>query len=106
MAEEINEIFICEADLKENELRGVKVEGEWILIVNHGGNYYGLDAACAHSGYPLFKGTLNPEGVITCALHYAQFDCKSGRVVSDPAICGDQIVYKVAVKDGKVYWLR
>ena len=83
----LKEVYVCEADLLDRELRGVKVEGQWILIANSGGKYYGLDAACAHSGYPLFKGTMNQKGVITCALHYAQFDCKSGRVVSHPAIC-------------------
>ena len=106
MAQEIGSVYVCEADLKENELRGVKVEGQWILIANHGGNYYGLDASCAHTGYPLFKGNLSSEGVITCPLHYAQFDCVSGKVVSDPRICEDQTIFSIKVECGKVYWLK
>ena len=104
MAQEL--VYVCEADLKESELRGLKVEGQWILIANHKGQYYGLDAACAHSGYPLHKGKMDERGVITCGLHYAQFDCKTGCVVSDPAICGDQIVFEIKVNEGKVFWVR
>ncbi len=108
MADELNfsELYVCEADLKEGELRGLKIEGQWIMVANHQGEYYGLDAACAHSGYPLFKGTLSPEGVITCGLHYAKFDCKTGCVVSRPRICEDQIVFKIRVQDGKIFWIR
>ncbi|OGR87038.1 MAG: hypothetical protein A3A86_00855 [Elusimicrobia bacterium RIFCSPLOWO2_01_FULL_60_11] len=100
-------IYVCEADLKEGELRGRKVEGQWILIVKHQGGHYGLDAACAHSGYPLFKGgTVDSEGAVTCPLHYSKFDCRTGAVVSKPRICDDQIVFKVEVKEGKVYWIK
>src|SRR5262245_29661294 len=103
---EAQEIYVCEADLKEGEMRGLKVEGQWLLIVHHGGKYHALDASCAHSGYPLFKGRLSPEGVVTCPLHYAQFDCKTGTVVSDPAICDSQPMFEVRIRDGKVYWIR
>lgn len=102
----MDSIYVCEADLKEGEMRGLKIEGQWLLIVNHAGEYRALDASCAHSGYPLFKGKMDPEGVITCPLHYAQFDSKTGRVVSDPAICDPQPTFKIAVKEGKVFWER
>lgn len=109
MAQELGSdrlVYVCEADLKDGELRGVKIGEEWIMIANHKGRYYGMDAACAHSGYSLFKGTLSAEGVITCPLHYAQFDCKSGCVVSNPRVCEDQIIYEISIKDGKVFWKK
>jgi nitrite reductase/ring-hydroxylating ferredoxin subunit len=99
-------VYVCEADLKEGEMRGLKVDGQWLLIVRHGGTYHALDASCAHSGYALFKGTLSPEGVITCPLHYAQFQCRTGAVVSDPAICEAQPVFRIESREGKIYWLR
>ncbi len=100
-------IYVCEADLKEGELRGLKVEGQWLLVALHDSTYYLLDAACAHSGYPLHDSKkVSPEGVITCPLHYAQFDCVTGKVVSDPAICDNQPTFRVLVKEGKVYWLN
>ena len=43
-------VYVCEADLKAGEMRGVKVQGQWLLIVNHKGRYCALDASCAHSG--------------------------------------------------------
>lgn len=99
-------VYVCEADLAEGELRGLKVEGQWILLVRHGGETFALDASCAHSGYPLFKGKVDEQGVLTCPLHYAQFDCRTGKVVSDPAICGAQPVFEISVREGKIYWER
>ena len=107
MAEELagNLIYVCEADLKEGEMRGLKVAGQWLLIVRHETQYYAMDAACAHSGFPLHQGKFD-KGVVTCGLHYAQFDCRSGKVVSNPAICGNQIIFQIKVKDGKVFWSK
>lgn len=100
------EVYVCPADLKEGEMRGLKIEGQWLLIVRFDDEYRALDASCAHSGYPLFKGAMDRTGVITCPLHYAKFDCRTGAVVSDPAICGDQPTFEVIARDGKVYWLK
>ena len=101
-----NHIYVCEANLQNGEMRGVKVKEQWLLIVRHQDQYYALDAACAHSGYPLFKGKLSPEGVITCGLHYAQFDCCNGNVVSNPAICENQQTFEIEVKEDKIFWVR
>ncbi len=101
-----NLVYVCEADLAEGELRGFKIDGDWIMIARHKDEFFGLDAACAHSGYPLFKGKLNEDGTITCPLHYAKFECRTGTVASNPRICDDQIVFKIAVKEGKIFWIK
>ena len=106
MDEKLTRIYVCEADLKEGEMRGIKVENQWLLIVHYQNRYYALDAACAHSGFPLFKGTLDADGVITCGLHYAKFQCQTGAVVSDPPICENQKTFKTEIKSGKVYWIK
>ncbi|MBI1979762.1 MAG: Rieske 2Fe-2S domain-containing protein [Elusimicrobia bacterium] len=104
MAEKL--VYVCEADLKNGEMRGLKVEGQWLLIVRHKNQYHALDASCAHSGYPLFKGDLSADGIITCSLHHAQFECPTGTVVSDPAICENQPRFSIEVKEGKVFWVK
>ena len=106
LSSERNLVYLCGADLREGEMRGVRVENQWLLIVHYQGQYHALDAACAHSGYPLFKGTLDQDGVITCGLHYAKFDCKTGSIVSDPPICENQKTFEVAVQEDKVYWVQ
>ena len=109
MAEKLNSqeiIYVCDADFKEGEMRGVKKDEQWLLIVLYKGNYFALDASCAHTGYPLFKGKLGPDGIITCALHYAQFDCRTGSVVSKPAICENQKTFKLTFKENKIYWVK
>ena len=114
---EFERVYICDADLKEGEMRGVKVildsshlqpdlHHQWVLVVNFKNRYYALDAACSHSGYPLHHGKLDGKGVITCPLHYAKFQCETGQVVSDPAICESQPTFEIEIFEGKVFLLR
>ncbi len=103
---ELRRVYVCEADLKEGEMRGLKVDGQWLLIVHYGERYYALDASCAHSGYPLFKGQMDSDGVITCPLHYAKYQCQTGAIVSDPPLSSDQPVFKIKVEEGKVFWIK
>lgn len=54
-----------------------------ILIVYHGGRFYGMDAVCAHFGCGLLtdvKGT-----VATCPLHGASYDVKTGERIKAPS---------------------
>ena len=101
-----SKVFVCEADLEDGGMRGVNVEGRWLLISRHRGEYSALDAACAHSGAPLFEGSLDPSGAVTCPLHYARFDCRTGEILSRPPICGDQTVFRIKVSNGKIFWLK
>lgn len=99
-------IYLCEADLKEGELRGVKAENQWLVLACYQGKTYALDAACAHSGYPLFKGKLDEKGILTCPLHYMQFDCRTGKVATSPPMCADQPTFPIEIQDGKIYWVK
>jgi len=63
---------------------------------------------CAHYGAPLIKGVSTAGGgkglvpTVTCPLHDATFDLRTGRVVRGPSIDGIA-AYKTEVRDGVVY---
>ncbi len=54
----MDSVYVCEADLKEGDMRGLKVGDQWILVVNYKNQYLALDAACSHSGFPFFSKSL------------------------------------------------
>ena len=67
--------------------KAVEAEGRSIAVFNVGGSYYAIENTCPHRGGPLAEGTL-AEGVVTCPLHGAQFDVKTGAVLGPPAPVG------------------
>ena len=63
-----------------------------------------LQDACGHRQTPLSNGTL--EGyIIECPLHFAQFDVRTGKLLSGPA-GADVPTYPVLVEGDTVYVKR
>jgi 3-phenylpropionate/trans-cinnamate dioxygenase ferredoxin subunit len=58
----------------------VTLEGQEIMLVKAGGNYYAVSNGCTHMKGDLSAGTL--EGtIVTCPRHGSQFDIRNGRNV-------------------------
>ena len=68
-------------DIPEGGMAATKAGTREILLAKVAGQIYAIDNACGHSGYPLDKGSLNGF-VVTCRWHDAQFDVRSGAVLS------------------------
>ena len=63
--------------------RGVRVGGHEICLCEYDGSMYAVSCRCGHQNAPLDQGAL--EGwVLTCPLHNAQFDIRSGTNLSSP----------------------
>jgi nitrite reductase/ring-hydroxylating ferredoxin subunit len=69
------------ADIPEGGMAATKAGTREILLAKVSGQIYAIDNACGHSGYPLNRGSLNGF-VVTCRWHDAQFDVRSGAVLS------------------------
>jgi nitrite reductase/ring-hydroxylating ferredoxin subunit len=69
------------ADIPEGGMTATKMATREVLLAKVAGQIYAIDNACGHSGYPLDKGSLNGF-VVTCRWHDAQFDVRSGAVLS------------------------
>ena len=87
-------------ELAPGEALAVSIDGEGVAIFNVEGEYYAIANRCTHVGGSLGKGRLD-DGVVTCPLHGAEFDVRTGAVCSPPA---DEPVstYEVEVTDGEV----
>ena len=72
------------AELSPGEGKQVDIEGLSIAVFNIEGNLYAIEGNCSHRGGSLGEGEVEGE-VVTCPLHGAQFNVKTGQVMTLPA---------------------
>ena len=71
------------SDLAPGGMLGVKLNGAELVICNYDGKFYAVSRKCGHAGAYLERGTLTGY-ILTCPLHYAQFDIITGEALSGP----------------------
>src|SRR5215470_2868460 len=67
----------------------VHAEGRSLALFNVAGTFHAIDNTCTHQGGPLGEGELTGE-VVTCPWHGAQFNVRTGEVLTPPARTGVQ----------------
>jgi len=72
-------------------------------LANVEGAYYAISDVCGHRNAPLSRGKLNGY-LIECPLHFAQFDVRTGELVSGP-VSTAVAVYQVRV-DGETVYIK
>lgn len=91
-------------DLAPGEMTLVEVAGELICLGNVDGTFYAISDECTHGGGALSDGEL--EGyVVTCPMHFGQFDIRTGKVVQRPPR-EDVAVFEVKVEGQDVLIAR
>lgn len=73
------------AEVPENGLHAVRVNGTELVLANRGGTIYALEDRCSHEEFPLSAGEVTGDQ-ITCALHGARFDLETGTPKALPAV--------------------
>lgn len=87
-------------ELPNGERLFVEIEGKPLVIFNIAGQFFSIGDVCSHDDGPVGEGDL--EGYnITCPRHGAEFDVRTGQVVSMPAVV-DIPAYPVRVVDGMI----
>jgi nitrite reductase/ring-hydroxylating ferredoxin subunit len=81
------------ADVSAGQLLRVEVFGRLLCLANVAGTVYAVDDDCTHISGPLDQGELEGH-VLTCPLHLAQFDVRTGKVLRGPAR-DDLVSYRV-----------
>jgi nitrite reductase/ring-hydroxylating ferredoxin subunit len=71
------------ADVAAGGLKFVKLGGAQATLANCDGTFYAVARRCGHMNAPLDQGSLAGH-VLTCPLHYAQFDVRDGSVLAYP----------------------
>ena len=72
-------------DLKDGEMKEVKIGELGILLVHTDGKFYAVGSVCTHFGGPMAEGTLHKHRVL-CPWHQACFDVVTGNMEEPPAL--------------------
>jgi nitrite reductase/ring-hydroxylating ferredoxin subunit len=94
-------------DIAEGGVIAQTVNGRAICLCRYNGSVYAVERACGHKKAGLEKGTL--EGyILTCPLHFAQFDITTGQALSGPvppdgAETAALITYTVKIESGAIF---
>ena len=88
-------------NIAPGELLRVEVAGRLICLANVDGAIYAVDDDCTHISGPLDQGELD-GCVLTCPLHLARFDVRTGKVLRGPARA-DLPTYAVHIEAGEIY---
>jgi len=88
-------------DIAPGELLRVEIAGRLVCLANVDGAIYAVDDDCTHISGPLDQGELD-GCVLTCPLHLARFDVRTGQVLRGPA--RDNLpTYAVRVEGDAIY---
>jgi nitrite reductase/ring-hydroxylating ferredoxin subunit len=89
------------SELAPGTMKWVAVDRERVLLANVDGTFYAIKDSCGHRQAVLSRGTLRGH-VVECPLHYAEFDVRTGKLLSGPTST-DVPVYRVLVDGDVVY---
>ena len=89
------------SELPPGRMKWVAVARERVVLANIDGTFCALRDVCGHRNAPLSRGRLLGH-LIECPLHFAQFDMRTGKLVSGP-VSADIPVYEVRVDADTVY---
>jgi nitrite reductase/ring-hydroxylating ferredoxin subunit len=78
----------------------VRAEGRDLALIRTADGLFAMDNTCPHSGGSLAEGLVRGQ-TITCPLHGWQFQCKTGRVLTEKR--PNQRVYKVQLDGGQIW---
>ena len=93
-----------EGAMKDGDLFKVEVEGQEVLLIRDGNNYFATSHLCTHEDYDLSEGFMDDHQLI-CPNHFATFKPSDGTVLSPPEGAGDISPlksYKTKVEDGQI----
>lgn len=87
-------------DVAPGKLLRVEVAGRLVCLARVDDQIYAVDDDCTHIGGPLDQGELS-GCVLTCPLHLARFDVRTGKVLRGPAR-DDLPTYAVRIEGDEV----
>ena len=100
--------FVCKtSEINEGELFRFDVQDRALLVTLFQGSYFVTDSICTHEEADLSLGMFS-HGDLSCPLHRAKFDVKTGTVLSgpdgsDPASIPSLKVYSSKVENGELF---
>ena len=88
-------------DLPDGSMKLGQVDGEELVLVHRGDEFFAVGAHCTHYGGPLSEGLI-VDGTVRCPWHHACFRLRDGEALRAPAL--DPIAcWRVEKLDDKVF---
>jgi len=91
-------------EIPAGQVKRVLIKRQPIAIFNCGGTYYAIGDTCSHAEASLAEGQILGGCKVSCPLHGAQFDIKTGEALTFPAV-SPVPTYRVTV-DGTAIMLE
>lgn len=88
------------SELAPGTARCFEIAGRRIALFHTDAGFLAIDDECSHEGGPLSEGTVDGE-CVTCPWHAAEFNLRTGEVLTPPAVESVRS-YRVVVADDKV----
>lgn len=97
-------VKVAELDeIPEGKSKRVLVKRKPIAIFHSVGSFYAIDDTCTHADASLAEGEFHPtECQVSCPLHGAKFDIRSGEALTLPAVTPVE-TYPVTVDGTTIY---
>jgi len=74
----------ADSDVKEGDIKGVRIADQPVVIGRVGGRLYAIGGICTHQQAALEEGELDGK-IVRCPLHDSGFDITTGQAVRLPA---------------------
>jgi 3-phenylpropionate/trans-cinnamate dioxygenase ferredoxin subunit len=74
-------------DIGPGQSRSIQVKDKLVAVFNVAGQFFALNNTCSHRGGSLAEGNVSGHEV-TCPLHGARFDVRTGERLGPPAFQG------------------
>lgn len=87
-------------DIANNECKVVDLDDDLVAIYNLDGEYFAIEDLCTHDGGDLSSGWVE-DGCAVCPRHGAQFDIRTGKVMSPPAY-EDIHAFPIRIQEGRI----
>jgi len=91
---------IKESELKEGQMKPVRVKGRPILLVRVGGEVFGVSNLCPHAGCT-FEGGILTGYLVMCPCHGWKFDIRNGQYQEIPQVKLE--CYRCKIENGKIH---
>lgn len=76
--------FCALAELPPGAKKALKIDEQWVLVCNTNDGLFAVSGICSHQARPLLNGRVR-HCKITCPVHGARFDLKTGEALDLPA---------------------
>src|SRR5688500_19358435 len=73
------------SELPPGERLFIEIEGQSLVIFNIAGQFFSIADICSHDDGPVGEGDIEGYNIV-CPRHGAEFDVRTGKVISMPAV--------------------